>query len=378
MAALKVLALEPWDAGSHRSVRESLTRHSRHEWTWLKRPGRGARWRLRYGAIDFAAEARELSKNGSVFDAVFVSGLCSLSDFRAAVNPGLRNVPYVLYMHENQAAYPVSEAVDRRTIDRDSHLAFTNLASIEGSDLVLWNSTYNRDSFVEEMTILMRRAPESVGNDWCTRLELKSEIAWPPVETDELVGSQVLHNTAKDRYSDNSESGRSRVRVAWPHRWEHDTGCDELLRLIETHRDDKEFDFQWVILGERYQRMPAAMHVILDQHADVLDHAHGDASRATYLQHLGSCDWVNSTALHEFFGIAVVEALLSGCLPWLPNRLSYPELLPPGCIELTPWNPPEDAAKMRRLIQEHLKPATSTYAVERIDDAIERGREGCA
>ena len=57
-----------------------------------------------------------------------------------------------------------------------------------------------------------------------------------------------------------------------------------------------------------------------------------EPDRRRYLRRLAACDWVLSTAVHEFFGVAVVEALLAGCLPWLPDRLSYPELLPPGAI----------------------------------------------
>jgi glycosyltransferase involved in cell wall biosynthesis len=39
-------------------------------------------------------------------------------------------------------------------------------------------------------------------------------------------------------------------------------------------------------------------------------------------------DIVISTAIQEFFGISVIEALYCGCVPVLPRRLSYPELLP--------------------------------------------------
>jgi hypothetical protein len=40
---------------------------------------------------------------------------------------------------------------------------------------------------------------------------------------------------------------------------------------------------------------------------------------------------VVSTALHEFFGAAVIEACYCNCFPILPNRLSYPELIPEAC-----------------------------------------------
>ena len=44
---------------------------------------------------------------------------------------------------------------------------------------------------------------------------------------------------------------------------------------------------------------------------------------------LSWADCIVSTAHHEFFGLAVVEAA-AGCLPLLPPRLAYPELFPPA------------------------------------------------
>jgi glycosyltransferase involved in cell wall biosynthesis len=54
----------------------------------------------------------------------------------------------------------------------------------------------------------------------------------------------------------------------------------------------------------------------------------GYAEADTYARLLRQADLVISTAIHEFFGVAVVEAIYAGCFPILPDRLSYPELLP--------------------------------------------------
>lgn len=52
------------------------------------------------------------------------------------------------------------------------------------------------------------------------------------------------------------------------------------------------------------------------------------APLGSYRQLLSSCDVVVSTALQEFFGVSVVEAVAAGSRPVLPDRLSYPWLIP--------------------------------------------------
>jgi glycosyltransferase involved in cell wall biosynthesis len=55
---------------------------------------------------------------------------------------------------------------------------------------------------------------------------------------------------------------------------------------------------------------------------------YGWADRETYARLLWQADVVVSTALHEFFGISVVEAVYCGCFPLLPRRLAYREVIP--------------------------------------------------
>jgi hypothetical protein len=56
---------------------------------------------------------------------------------------------------------------------------------------------------------------------------------------------------------------------------------------------------------------------------------------------LWEVDVVVSTALHEFFGIAVVEAIYCETFPILPRRLAYPELLPAAYHDCCTYSGPE-------------------------------------
>jgi glycosyltransferase involved in cell wall biosynthesis len=50
-------------------------------------------------------------------------------------------------------------------------------------------------------------------------------------------------------------------------------------------------------------------------------------SKIEYFNLIQKADFVVSTSLQENVGIAIVEAIRYGCLPLLPNRLSYGEIL---------------------------------------------------
>jgi glycosyltransferase involved in cell wall biosynthesis len=353
-ASLRVLGFESYDTGSHRAVRQLVEKYSRHQWTWLTRPGRGWKWRMRLAAVELVDEAARTGLLDKPIDVIVATSLLGVADLRALLPARLRSVPVVLYMHENQAAYPSS---DHPRIDpaRDVHFAITNLTSVLAADRVIWNSRWNRDSFLEGMELIIRRANAVDLRGWREKVEARSTVIWPPVEPPPVQGgdTEVLHNAR---------------RVIWPHRWEHDKGPDELLEIATRHSE--KLDLRWTILGEQFPDVPPALREFQVRFAARTDHFGFEPDRRRYWMHLGSGGWVLSTAQHEFFGLAVVEAMLAGCLPWLPPRLSYPELLPAEAQGLSPANPPRNRDRVLQAIREHLRPALAPNAVAAIDEVI--------
>lgn len=313
---------------------------------------------MRLGALELVEALREAPPDRAP-DLIVATSLVSAADLRACLPPPYRGIPLVVYMHENQAAYPTDPARgdDEVQTQRDHHFAMTNLASVLAADCVVWNSDWNRRSFLDAMTALLRRAPDAKLARWRERVEDRSIVIWPPVEPPAV-------RCAADR-----PTGRP-VRVVWPHRWEHDKGPDELLELARrwTHR----LDLRWVILGQRFPAVPDAIERFAVEFADRIDHFGFETSRDRYLKRLLDADWVLSTARHEFFGIAVVEAMLCGCLPWLPPRLSYPELLPREARALSPERPPTEPASVRAAVWRRLRAAEAPEAVARLDECLAR------
>ena len=361
----QILGFEPWDHGSHQAARRSWSRHGGCEWAWVTLPRGHWRWRMRLGApaLVSIAEQAGVFDRGCHWDAIFASSLCSLSDLISLMPASYAQIPRVLYMHENQAAYPASVG---RADHRDHQLAITNLTSMLAADVVLWNSAWNRDSFASGIASLLAHDREALGEELIDRVLERSQIIWPPVEPTQATDQRVLHNAKKARQ-------RGLKLVIWPHRWEHDKGPELLVELERQHGAGHQIG--WVICGEQFERQPEAFAQLAQLAGDRVIHS-GFAPRDAYETWLHACDWVVSTAHHEFFGMAVVEALQAGCLPWLPGRLSYPELTPPEWAGLTPMQPPADSDAVRAAIKLHLAPAVAREATCRLEAAIEAAIEG--
>ena len=93
-----------------------------------------------------------------------------------------------------------------------------------------------------------------------------------------------------------------------------------MTKLVE-----RNFPFKMILTGQQFRTIPSALRELCARFPDYLEHSGYVESRQGYHALLQQADIVLSTAIHEFQGIAIMEAVSHGCIPLLPDRLSYPE-----------------------------------------------------
>ncbi len=261
---------------------------------------------MRGSAAYFAlAHAEALAKP---YDLVVASSYVPLAELVGLV-PALRDVPRVLYFHENQLAFPTLGPAE----PRDHHFGFTQLVSALAADRCVFNSAFNRDSFLDAGDALLRRMPDAVPCGWVQRIRDRSCVLGVPLE---LTSDPVAEA------SDDPEG----PLLLWNHRWEHDKNPQTCLEgLAQVASEGRAF--RVAVCGQRFSRVPpvfAATESALRSRAVQW----GPADAAGYRALLDRADVVLSTAHHEFFGVSVMEAVHHGARPLVPDRLAYRELWP--------------------------------------------------
>jgi glycosyltransferase involved in cell wall biosynthesis len=267
---------------------------------------------MRGSAYYFADRARKRPADLQP-DLIFASDFLNLADWRALCPPAYRNIPCILYFHENQLTYPLSEQAPI-----DYHYGWINLSSALTADHVLFNSSYQKELFLGEVSRVLQRMPDFVPETLVSELRSKCDIC--PVGLD--------FEPHEKLYAERNTWSNPQPVILWNHRWEFDKNpegfVESLIDLAE-----KKVDFRVVICGESFGKSHPAFETAARVLGDRIPHLGFFPSTEEYRKVAASCDVVVSTARHEFFGVAVVEAIYLGCLPVLPNRLSYPEIIPP-------------------------------------------------
>lgn len=306
---LTVWLLNPYHTGSHRSWAEGYARHSRHHIHVIGMAGQFWKWRMQGGALELAAQAKALLEAGERPDLILATSMVNLPAFLALMRREVGSIPALLYMHENQLTYPPPPGSKRDlTYGMIQHL------SMLAADRVFFNSEYHLQSWFDALPRLLKHFPDYTHLETGAATQAKSGVL--------PVGCE-LHRY--DKYMGLHGPGSTPL-ILWNQRWEYDKDPGTMLRALYALANEG-LPFRAALAGESFRVQPAEFEEARGRLGDRLIHYGYAETEEEYARLLWAADIVLSTAIHEFFGVSVVEAIYCGCRPVLPAGLSYPELL---------------------------------------------------
>lgn len=307
MMSMNILFIEPYDTGSHARWMRGYQSHSYHSIEILSLEGQFWQWRMLGGAITLAERFLERDETP---DLIIASDMLDLTTFLALTRPITADIPITLYFHENQVNYPQGPRQKQA-----NHYAFINYASALAADAIFFNSHYHRSAFFEELPRLLKHFPDHTNLHTILQIEAKSQVL--PIG---------INLSRYDQFRP-SQNDKGDPLILWNHRWEYDKNPQPFLDAI-AQLAAEDYVFRVAITGENFRQSPVEFEAIRAVLGNRLIQFGYIDSFETYAHLLWQADIVVSTAIQDFFGISVVEAIYCGCLPILANRLNYPALIP--------------------------------------------------
>jgi len=309
MAAKSILLLSAYETPALVYWREGLAaQFPEHRWQVLAMPPRHYNWHQRGSSLAWAfGKERELLYRH--YDVIVACSTVDLSALRGFL-PHLAEIPTIVYFHDNVFVSPHN---DYQQAALESQL--TSLYTALCADKAVFNSEFNRRSFLDGARKLLVQMPDFVPDRVVEQVEQRSLVLPVPLQDDcKLAPEQSRH-----------------FSIVWNHRWEYEKGPDRLLLAVEAvlARDIPAiFHVIGQIPGEEPEEFSRVRALL--KKSQMLGNW-GALSRKQYLKCLSHSHVALSTSMEDFQGLAIMEAAAVGCMPLVPDRLCYPEYYPVLC-----------------------------------------------
>ena len=304
---MKILILEPYFTGSHKNWAEGYQKHSKHEIKILSMKGQFWKWRMHGGAVTLA---REFERQNLRPDLILASDMLDLSTFISLTKTKAKSV---MYFHENQLSYPWSPKDRDKKMKRDHHYSFINYVSALSADHVLFNSRFHMEIFFKKLHSFLNQYPDHNEIDTIEIIEKKSEVLSLGIELKKF-----------DSYKCTKHN---KPLILWNHRWEYDKYPELFFKSLK-HLKNHGYNFDLVVLGESFSNTPEIFKNAKDLFIENILHWGYAKNFDSYAKWLWKANILPVTSNQDFFGVSVMEAIYCETHPLLPNRLSFPELIP--------------------------------------------------
>ena len=307
---LKILLIEPFYSGSHKSWADGYTQNSEHTISILSLKGIYWKWRMHGGAISLAKKFNNYIRENKMPDLILTTDMLNLPVFTAFAE--VNTIPIVTFFHENQLTYPWSTQDRDKAKKRDHHYGFINYTTALRSDLIMYNSKFHKDSFISALRKFLKQFPD---HNELSNIDI--------IQQKSIVSHLGLSLNKFDKYK--IKSNNDIPIILWNHRWEYDKNPASFFQILREIKDDGVI-FKLVILGEEFDTEMDVFKQARKYFADEILHMGYCDSFDEYAKWLWTSDFLPITSNQEFFGASVMEAVYCDTVPLLPNRLTYPEL----------------------------------------------------
>ncbi|OWF35122.1 glycosyltransferase-like domain-containing protein 1 isoform X2 [Mizuhopecten yessoensis] len=378
----EILMVEPFYGGSHRQLIDLLHSHFT-ESVKVTMTAKKWHWRARTSALHLSQEIPYSSN----YRVLFASSVLNLAEL-VALRPDLSGLRKILYFHENQLVYPV-----QKKMQRDFQYPYNQILSCLVADKVVFNSQFNMDSFLSSINKTLKTIPDYRPKGLPEKIRPKCQVLYfpldlpprekfihthqnkptftsidesrkeeeensscnPDVKTRTCLGDKFEDCGSKDVKCDmpvhsiedgNPSDERScppdakrrktgPLHIVWAHRWEHDKDPETFFNAL-FQLQEAGLNFRVSVMGEQFTDNPEIFSVAKERLASHIVAWGYQEKKEDFYRILSEADVAVSTALHEFYGVSMLEAVYFGCYPLCPNRLVYPEIFPKTYLFNTP------------------------------------------
>jgi glycosyltransferase involved in cell wall biosynthesis len=304
---LNILAVEPFYNGSHRAFLKGLQENSSHNIIPVKLDYRRWKWRMHGDSVKLAEMSSHITEE---IDLLLVSSMTNLPAFLALTNPRFAYTPKVMIMHENQLTRPMPEGEER-----DVTYCYINYLSMLTADKLLFTTRYHLNELLDALPAFLDHFPDDKHYNTVDQIREKSMVIYPG-----------LNLSVFDEQPDTRHLNERPV-IVWNQRWQFDRNPAMFFKVLN-RLNDIDLKFDLILAGDTQHRKPEEFERAWKRFGEHITHFGYVENVENYSRLLHSGDIVVSTATHEFFCVAIMEAIYCGCHPLVPNRLHYPELIP--------------------------------------------------